>query len=210
MSDRKKPAPSASDHYFTPRPTSPSAPREVAATLRGVQLTLLTDRGVFSYGEIDRASRLLASQLTVPADGRLLDWGAGYGYLGLMAAALYPQSRVTLVEVNQRAAALAAENARRNGLSQVRVIAGAAPAVLGDEAFDTIISNPPLHVGKQAVEVIIDDAATRLSPGGELWLVVATKKGAKGYFDRMANRFPHTRTVTISGGNRVLWARRGD
>jgi 16S rRNA (guanine1207-N2)-methyltransferase len=210
MSDLKPTSDSSPDHYFTARPSSPSAPREVSVELRGVRLSLLTDRGVFSYGEIDRASRLLATQMTLPPAGRILDWGAGYGFLGLLAAALCPDSQVTLVEVNERAAALADDNARRNGLGNVRVLTGEAPGVLGEERFETVISNPPLHVGRAAVLAVIDDAATRLTPGGELWLVVATSKGAKGFLAHMANHFAATRTVTISGGNRVLWARRAE
>lgn len=210
MSDLKPTSDSSPDHYFTPKPRSPSAPREISVELRGVRLSLLTDRGVFSYGEIDRASHLLAAQMTLPPAGRLLDWGAGYGFLGLMAAALWPASQVTLVEVNERAAALAEENAHRNGLANVRVFTGEAPGVLGDERFEGVISNPPLHVGRAAVLAVIDDAALRLTPGGELWLVVPTSKGAKGFLNHMANQFAATRTVTISGGNRVLWARRAE
>lgn len=191
-------------HYFTPEPQGPSAPRRIEVTIRGLPLALWTDRGVFSYGELDRGTRLLAETVQLPAQGEVLDWGAGYGVLGIVCAQLCPQCRVTMVEINERAAALAQRNIELAGVTNATVITGEAPAVLGAQDFDAILSNPPLHVGKAAVETIIHEARRRLRPDGELWLVVPTKKGAKGFLDLMARLFAKTEIVTISGGFRIL------
>lgn len=196
-----------SPHYFSPEPTAASRQRRVRVEVRGLVLDLWTDAGVFSAGHVDRGSLLLAKELQLQPGARVLDWGAGYGFLGLVAARLCPECQVTLVEVNQRAAALAEKNAQELRLRNVRVIAGAAPEALGDERYETILSNPPLRAGRQAVEALIADAATRLTPGGELWLVIPTNKGAKRYLEYMSGCFAQTRTVSITGGFRVLWAR---
>jgi 16S rRNA (guanine1207-N2)-methyltransferase len=197
-------------HYFSAQPQRASAPRQIAVTVRGLRLNLDTDRGVFSYGELDRGSKLLAETMVLPERGEILDWGAGYGVLGIVAALLCPQCDVYLAEVNERAAALAQANLEAAGIANATVLCGEAPAVLGDRRLDAIISNPPLHAGRLAVEAVIEEAGRRLRPGGELWLVVPTRKGARGFFELMVARFAEARVVTISGGFRILWARQGN
>lgn len=195
-------------HYFSAQPDVASAPREIRVSLRGHTLTLLTDRGIFSYGEVDRGTRLLAQQMQIPSGAEVLDWGAGYGVLGIIAALLCPSCQVTMVEVNERAAQLAHQNAELAGAANVTVIAGEAPEALGSSRFDVIISNPPFRAGRQAVEAFIVDAAHRLTAGGQLWLVVPTNKGAKTFFKMMADLFAEVDTIAISGGYRVLWGQK--
>jgi len=193
-------------HYFTQKPEAESLPRRISVTVRGLALHFWTDRGVFAYGKFDRGSKVLAGALLLPESGEVLDWGAGYGALGIIAARLCPQCQVTLVEINERAAALAQQNIELAGVTNATVIAGEAPEVLGDRSFDFIVSNPPLHVGRAAVETIIHEASRRLRPGGELWLVVPTQKGARGFAELMSKLFARAETVTISGGFRILRA----
>lgn len=100
---------------------------------------------------------LLAAASPVPAGGMpftVLDVGAGVGVVGLGLARRLPQARVTLLEREPSLAALARENAARNGLSdRVDVIEadvaaplGAAPALKARaESFDVVLSNPPYH-----------------------------------------------------------------
>lgn len=194
-------------HYFSEQPTVPSAPRTAKVSVRGLDLEFVTDAGVFSHGAIDRGSKVLVAEVQVRPGARVLDWGAGYGFLGITLALLYPQGRVTMVEINQRAAALTEQNVARYQLRNTEVICGPAPEAIGEQRFDVVVSNPPLHVGRAAVEAVIRDAAQRLTPGGELWVVIPTAKGAKRYLALMDELFAQTRTVSISGGFRVLWAR---
>lgn len=153
-------------HYFVEHPAVASRPKLINDTVAGVQLRLWTDRGCFSYGTLDTASRLLASTMVINADDSVLDWGCGYGFLGVMAAKLEPSCSVTMVEVNERAAELSRKNLIENQVSNAEVLHGAAPDALGDRTFDTIISNPPFSLGREVVEAMIRDALERLRPGG--------------------------------------------
>jgi len=85
---------------------------------------------------------------------RVLDIGAGVGTAGLCVARRLPSAEVVLLERETQLVELAAENIRRNGLSdRVRIVAasvGAGPAelranALADESFDHVIANPPYH-----------------------------------------------------------------
>ncbi len=195
-------------HYFTTEPDVASKPVLVTATVRGFRLRLWTDHGVFSYGKVDAGSRLLAASFEIGERDRVLDWGAGYGVLGIVAAKLQPAATVTMVEVNTRAAELARRNIAANDVPNARVIGGVAPDALGDLQFDTIVSNPPVSRGRRLVEEMIADAHARLSPGGCLWLVIHTKKGAKRYLQYMKQLFETADTATITGGYRVLVGRK--
>ncbi len=198
---------SSSQHYYARQPVAASQPREMPISVRGRQLRLLVDRGVFSARGLDRGTKLLAETMELPPRAEILDWGAGYGVLGLLAAQMCPAGTVVLVEINERAAALAQQNAHRLGLPNVQVIVGEAPQALGGRDFDVIVSNPPLRAGKEAVLAIVEYAAKHLRPGGELWLVIPTNKGAKRYFRYLQERFGQAATKAISGGYRVLWAK---
>lgn len=193
-----------SQQYFAPRPPSQTAPEQVRWELPDLHLNLWTDRGVFSRGKVDRGTELLTRTMVLPQAGDILDLGAGYGPLGLVAALRSPRAHVTLVELNERAADLARRNLVLNGVSNAEILIGDAPSVLGDRTFDAIVTNPPLRTGKTEVMRLLADAVSRMRPGGSLWLVVQTKQGAKTLARDLGQLLPQVETVTIKGGFRVL------
>jgi 16S rRNA (guanine1207-N2)-methyltransferase len=203
MSERAK-----NQQYFTSHPSAESAPRQVKWRLPDMMVVLWTDRGVFSAGKVDRGTDLLARALELPAEGEILDLGAGYGPLGIVAARRYPQARVTLVEVNERAAALAQRNLSLNGVNKAQVLIGDAPEVLGERQFDAVLFNPPMHAGKAVVMRLIADAYGRLRSGGSLWFVAQTKQGAKTLARDVGQIFAQVEQREIRGGFRVYRAQK--
>jgi len=174
--------------------------------VRGSVLEFITDRSVFSYGKADAGSMLLIQSIPAPDGATLLDWGCGWGLLGIAAARSWPDVQVTMVDINERACALARENARRNQVANVEILCGDAVQVLGDRRFDTIVSNPPISAGRREVLRLFDDAAARLQPGGTFWMVAATRKGAKTLARLLAQRFGQVTQVRLSRGYRVYAA----
>lgn len=97
---------------------------------------------------------LLAAACPARARERVVDLGAGVGAAGLALALRVDGTEVTLVEVDPDLAALAAENARVNGLaarvrSVVLDVAAAAPAFaaagLAPESVARVLMNPPFN-----------------------------------------------------------------
>jgi methylase of polypeptide subunit release factors len=72
---------------------------------------------------------------------RALDLGTGCGIQALLAAK--HSERVVATDVNPRALAFAAFNARLNGLDNVAVRLGGGFDPVADDRFDLIVSNPP-------------------------------------------------------------------
>jgi 16S rRNA (guanine1207-N2)-methyltransferase len=136
-------------------------------------LTVISLPGVFSHGRLDLGSALLLEHLEGLPSGHLLDFGCGAGVLGATLKRRYPDSQISLLDVD----AFAVESSRltlaANDL-QAEVISGdgidAAPMGLS-----AILSNPPFHQGVhthyQASEHLLRQASRHLQAKGELRLV---------------------------------------
>ena len=164
-------------HYFSERQSTRSDEREIRIGLVEPPLTLRTDRGVFSHGRLDAGTELLLRQAPdPPAAGVFLDLGCGAGPIALVLARRVPRADVVAVDVNERARALCADNATRNGLANVAV---AAPGDV-DHALrvDLIWSNPPIRIGKGALHDLLTTWLRRLKPDGRAILVVQRNLGA--------------------------------
>ena len=171
-----------------------------------------TRPGVFAWDRVDAASRLLAAHLPVTLEGRVADFGAGWGYLALQVLARCPQvTSIDLYEADARALALADENVAalqdRGQRVPVRlhwhdVAAGVA------ERFDAIVCNPPFHaLGRgdrpDLGRAFIAAAAAALNPGGRLWLVANRHLP---YEEALGAGFGRVRTVAQEGGFKIVEA----
>ena len=84
---------------------------------------VLTAGGVFSPGHLDLGTRVLLDEVPdAPADGHLLDLGAGWGPIALTLGLEAPDATVWAVDVNERALDLVRRNARRLGLANVNAV----------------------------------------------------------------------------------------
>jgi 16S rRNA (guanine1207-N2)-methyltransferase len=162
--------------FFEDNPAVASNPIEFSTRIWGRDLTFSTDTGVFARGRIDLGTSVLFRATEPPGVGRLLDLGCGYGAIACALAAASPDARVVAIDVNNRALALTAANARRNGLSSIQVLRP--EEVADDLVFDEIWSNPPIHAGKQALHELLLRWLPRLSPDGRAHLVVGRNLGA--------------------------------
>ncbi len=164
--------------YFDAEPTVASQQRTVPLLLPDVDLTLTTDRGVFSADRVDGGSKLLLLEgpAPTPEDRVLVDVGAGYGPIACTLALRNPQATVYAVEVNQRARELCEVNATSNGLKNLIIVT---PEEFPDGlAIDRIWSNPPIRVGKAVLHDILRVWLSRLTPAGSAHLVVQKHLGA--------------------------------
>ncbi|WP_339461597.1 class I SAM-dependent methyltransferase [Pseudomonas sp. EA_105y_Pfl2_R69] len=136
-------------------------------------LTVISLPGVFSHGRLDLGSALLLEHLEGLPSGHLLDFGCGAGVLGATLKRRYPDSQISLLDVD----AFAVESSRltlaANDL-QAEVISsdGIDAAPMG---LSAILSNPPFHQGVhthyQASEHLLRQASRHLQAKGELRLV---------------------------------------
>ncbi|WP_084075816.1 class I SAM-dependent methyltransferase [Demequina sp. NBRC 110052] len=167
------------DHYFSAQPASADERRTISVSLAGRELELETAGGVFSPGHVDLGTQVLLRTVPEPR-GRVLDLGCGWGPLALTAALRAPDAVVTAVDVNQRALDLLRRNVARVGARHplAPIEAVAADEVDPHARYDTIWSNPPIRVGKDALHALLRTWLPRLAPGGEAYLVIQKNLGA--------------------------------
>jgi 16S rRNA (guanine1207-N2)-methyltransferase len=131
-----------------------------------------TAPGVFSGDGVDLASALLADALPGKLGKQVCDLGAGWGFLSAHILMREGVETVHLVEANH----MALECARRNVVDP-RAEFHWADATDWAPAFkmDTIVMNPPFHVGRAAEpqigQAFVASAARLLAPNGHLWMV---------------------------------------
>ena len=193
-----------SEPYFTARPTSRRRPGLLSLRVRGIDLRLRSEAGVFSRARLDRGTELLLEALTVGPREFILDLGCGYGVIGIVAAKLSEGGRVILTDVNERALALARANVKANAVGNAEVRTGALYEPVRGLHFDHIVSNPPLRAGRRVVDPLVTKAPDHLREGGRLWLVARTSQGADALKARMAEAFGHAEIVRRGSGYKVL------
>lgn len=192
--------------YFESRPQAGTRPGRVNLVLPDMHLELTADRGVFSADRIDPGTRVLLETVPSPAArGHLLDLGCGYGPVGLAMAVRAPGATVWAVDVNERALALTRQNAATAGLGNVRTChpGEVDPTV----RFTTIWSNPPVRVGKPALQALLAEWLSRLADDGAAYLVVHKHLGSDSLHRWLLDQGWPTQRRTSRAGYRVLEVR---
>lgn len=143
----------------------------IAVTLRGKELALESRPGVFGHARFDQGTRALAAAADVQPNDAILDLGCGYGALGIACGLAAPEGRVTLVDSNARAVALAERNCAANGLTKATALLRADLEELGEAPFDLALANPPYFANYRIARAFAATAFARLKQGGRLWMV---------------------------------------
>ena len=130
-----------------------------------------TAPGVFSADGIDPASELLAQALPAKLGKNVADLGAGWGYLSAHALTR-DINELHLVEAGH----MALECAKRNVTDERAQHHWADATKWAPKGrIDTVIMNPPFHVGRAAEpslgQAFVATAARILANSGQLWMV---------------------------------------
>ncbi|MBV0913207.1 class I SAM-dependent methyltransferase [Rhodobacteraceae bacterium ASV31] len=151
--------------------TAPEAWRAKAMP-DAVEGGFVTTAGVFSADGIDPASRLLEAALPRKLPKRVVDLGAGWGYLSRAILERDGVAALHLVEADH----VSLDCARRNVTDARAVFHWDDATAFGPAGgYDAVVTNPPFHRGRAPDPAIgrsfIEAAARMLTPGGRLWFV---------------------------------------
>ncbi len=164
------------EHYFSETPESSLSTHVREITLRGHTLSVITASGTFSHAGVDRGTEVLLKHAPSPSPtGTFLDIGCGWGPISLALALESPEAVIYGIDVNERARDSAQTNGEDLGLTNVHICHP--DSVPENLTFDVIWTNPPVRVGKKALQDIMARWLNRLSPDGEAWVVIAKKLG---------------------------------
>lgn len=185
-------------HYFSSEPLSAQNLRELRVTLAGRELDLVTAAGIFSPDHVDLGTRVLLRKVPAPAqEGNLLDLGCGWGPISLTMALESPRAHVWAVDVNTRAVEIVRRNAQRAGIENIT--ACTPDEVPTEVEFATIWSNPPVRIGKAALQELVSQWLGRLIKDGEAWLVIQRHLGADSLHRWLAQNWEVERAGSAKG-----------
>lgn len=143
--------------------------RTVEATVDGVDLSLVTEPGLFSPGGLDHGTRLLLEESAVENGERVLDLACGYGPAGVYAAKV-ADTDVVLTDDSVRATQCARRSLTESD-AEGTVVTGDGTRSVEDRSFDRILCNPPTHAGDGVLADLFGGAGGVLVPGGRLSVV---------------------------------------
>lgn len=125
--------------------------------------------------------------------------------MGIALAKRLSDVQVEMTDVNERALALAKQNAEANGVAaRTRVYHSDAYEAVTKNDFTTIVSNPPVRAGKTVVNTIITGAKEHLTKGGQLIIVLQKKQGAPSAKKLMAETFGNVSVLKKNKGYYIL------
>jgi 16S rRNA (guanine1207-N2)-methyltransferase len=126
---------------------------------------------------LDFGTRSLLESIDIKnISGEVLDFGCGYGPIGIYVASL-TNSNVDMIDINERALNLARCNASINKVN-VNIFESNIYSNI-TKKYDYIITNPPIRVGKKILYEILTGAKEHLKENGHLIFVINKDQGAK-------------------------------
>ena len=166
------------NQYFDNNINLKSNIKTFKAFIKNQELTFDTDNGVFSKKGLDFGTRTLLENLDLNMiKGDILDFGCGYGPIGIYLKKVNNLVNIDMIDVNERSLSLAKRNALLNDVN-VNIFKSDIYTNI-NKKYDFIISNPPIRVGKEILYKILFEAKEHLKENGQLWIVVNKNQGAK-------------------------------
>lgn len=163
-------------HYFT-NDKIKSDIKEHKIEFKNKEYIMHTDNGVFSKKGLDYGTRALLEKIPFDElEGNILDFGCGYGPIGIIVASL-TNLEVDMIDVNLRSLKLAKKNALVNKV-KVNIFESNIYENI-TKKYNYIITNPPIRVGKEILYKILFEAKEHLTDDGKMYLVINKDQGAK-------------------------------
>lgn len=167
--------------------------------IKNKDFEFMTDNGVFSKKGLDFGTRSLLETINIEEiTGDVLDFGCGYGPIGIYIASM-TNANVHMIDINRRSLELARRNVNLNHVNVQIYESNLYENVT--ETFDYIISNPPIRVGKTILYEILFKAKEHLKKNGKLIIVVNKDQGAKSIMKDLEKEYK----VCLLGKNKGFY-----
>lgn len=165
-------------HYFINDDSLKDKEKIIHSEIQGVNLSFLSNSGVFSKDKVDYGTKLLLNNIDIDGmNGDVLDLGCGIGVIGITIKSKNNHVLVDMVDVNERGINLSKYNMKLNGVNTNIFISDVYSNI--NKKYDYIITNPPIRAGKKVVEEMIIGSYDYLKENGILYFVMRKDHGVK-------------------------------
>ena len=186
------------EHYYSRQQKSLLKIKKIKQKIKGKEFEFCTASGIFSKEKIDKGTLILAENMTMGRNSKVLDIGCGIGILGIAAAKLFGAD-TTMSDINKRAIVLSKKNTELNGVN-AKIFQGNLYEKIKEKDFDAVLSNPPQNAGKEVCFKLIEGSKTFLKHGGSLQLVARHNKGGRTLSKRMEEVFGNLKMIAKKSG----------
>ena len=186
------------EHYYSEQQKSLLNLKKIRQKIKGKEFVFYTSSGIFSKNKIDKGTIILAENMIVNKNSKVLDVGCGIGVLGIGAAKLF-NADVAMSDINKRAVMLAKINAKLNNV-KAEIYQGNLFEKIKNNDFDVILSNPPQTAGKKICFQLIEQSKKYLKNNGSLQLVARHNKGGKTLSSKMQEVFGNVKVIAKKAG----------
>lgn len=192
-------------HYFKNDENLIDQYQDFDVKIKNIGIKLRTNSGVFSRSKLDLGTKILLEAIEINKDAKtVIDMGCGYGPIGIYLAKKYPDKKIYMYDINERAVELSKTNASLNKVDVFVYHSDLFEAV--NFKADVIVTNPPIRTGKKNVYKLYDEAYNALNDAGTFYLVVGKKQGAESTFNKIKELFSNCEIVEKKKGYTVFKA----
>lgn len=189
------------EHYYSKEQKSPLDLKKISQRIRGTNFEFCTASGIFSKDRVDKGTLILAENMIVNKNNKVLDIGCGIGILGIAAAKIF-NADVAMTDINKRAVMLAKKNAKLNNVNAGIFQGNLYEKTTGND-FDVILANPPQTAGKELCFRLIEESKSHLKANGSLQLVARHNKGGASLSKKMEQVFGNVKVIAKKSGYSV-------
>ena len=196
-------------HYYDKSPDLPKRENIIQLRFSGLDFVFTTDSGVFSKKGIDFGSQLLLETAIEDLKSlkrkelSVLDFGCGYGPVGIILKRVFPDIVLNMTDINERALELAVRNAKDNHIRYANIFASDAHEDI-EGKYDIILTNPPVRAGKKTVFKFYENSFNLMNENSILYVVIQKKQGAPSSEEKLNNIFGNCQVIGKKSGYRIL------
>lgn len=190
-------------HYFLTDDSLKSNKKNIEYMFNNKKFNLITDNGVFSKNKVDFGSDLLLKTFFKDKKlnkAKVLDYGCGYGIIGVVIKYFNKSFNLYSVDINERAIELTKENFINNKIEDFNVYN---ISDFDENNFDYILLNPPIRTGKDNIYSMYENSYNKLNKNGVFYIVIQTKQGAKSSEKKLKELFGNVQCLEIEDGYRI-------
>lgn len=192
-------------HYYVDDQKELINRKEISFRFLSIDFIFETADGIFSKDRVDQGSEILLKSLVKEDfEAKILDYGCGYGVVGIVLGKLDYQS--VLIDITHKAIALSEINLKKNKVDAKLELIVDNQLDKYYDCFKTVLLNPPIRAGKKTIYQMFENTYHFLQKNGQLFIVIRKQHGAKSALKKLQEIFDQVVVINKEKGYWVIKA----